>query len=358
MKIRLSLPVALATLTASFAAPAFGQIVWTGATGSGIFVESNWDLSGSTVTVVDWAIPILDNVVFQGPAPDARIGELPGQEAFTVADGYQIRMDNMRVFASGNDGLGGEPGGANGITVDIVNGASFEPYFIRDRTFLNVDSTSQVIFRDPANPVNGSSINLTLGSTLQFLLERPDDFRMEHLQKVTVDGAPAVEGVNIRIDMLGVQGSTITVLPGDVGTNYCMPNVNTSGAAASMSALGSASIATNMLTIESTSMPALVFGFFITSRTSGFAANPGGSAGNLCLSGAVGRFIGPGGIQNSGLGGEISLAIDLTNLAQPNGPVAAASGETWHFQCWFRDGGAGGTPTSNFSDGLEVQFIQ
>ncbi|QDV05478.1 hypothetical protein Poly30_09760 [Planctomycetes bacterium Poly30] len=353
MKIRFSTSIALASLTAALTASASAQIVWTGAVGAGIFREANWDLTASTVTVIDYTIPILDNVILMGPGQEALIPDLPGQEAFTVADGFTIRIDNLRVFASGNDGLGGETGGANGITVNIVNGASFEPYFIRNRTFLDVDSTSQVIFRDPANPVNGSTINITLGSTLQFLLETPNDFRNEHLSKLTVDGASAVEGVNIRIDNLGTQGSSIVVLPTPVGTNYCMPNANSSGVAATMSASGSPVVNANSVTLECSSAPNLVFGFFITSQTAGFAMNPGGSAGNLCLSGAVGRFVGPGQIQNSGLDGTITLPIDLTNLPQPNGGAAANPGETWRFQCWFRDS-SGGIPTSNFSDGLAI----
>ncbi|MFT7171033.1 MAG: hypothetical protein ACI80K_004185, partial [Paracoccaceae bacterium] len=295
-------------------------------------------------------------VILAGPAPDARIPELPGQEAFTVADGFSVLIDNMRVFVAGNDGLGGEAGGANGITLNLVNGAVFETYFIRNQTMVTIDSTSVATFADPANPVNGSFIDLQVGATLQFLLEEPDEFRNEHLSKVSVQGMPASEGVNLLIEPLGSQGSTITVIPPPVGANYCTANVNTSGSTAEMGASGSASVATNQMTLECASMPNFVFGFFIVSRTAGFVMNPGGSAGNLCVSGSVGRFVGPGNILNSGNNGAISLPVDLGALPQPNGPVAAGAGETWRFQCWFRDNDMG-TPTSNFSDGLAVVFI-
>ena len=34
--------------------------------------------------------------------------------------------------------------------------------------------------------------------------------------------------------------------------------------------------------------------------------------------------------------------------------IAIQSGETWNFQAWFRDSNP--TATSNFTDGLEIQF--
>lgn len=339
---------------AALTATANAQIVWTGASGQGIFRESNWDFSGSTVTDVDSAIPITDNVEFIGPGIEPRIPELAGQEAFTVADGFTVLIDNIRVFAAGNDGIGGEPGAITGMTVNIVNGGILNPYFIRNRTTVNVDGTSQMIFNDPANPVNGSTVNLTLGARLEFRLEDPDEFRNEHLSKITVDGIPAEENINIRIDPVGLQGCLITVLETGVGTNYCQANPNTTGVIARMSGFGSGSISANELTLTASDMPRLVFGFFIVSETEGFAANPGGSEGNLCLSGSVGRFVAPGQIQNSGLDGVIDLDVDLMAIPQPNGPVLPNAGSTWRFQCWFRDAGPGGMPTSNFTDGIAI----
>jgi hypothetical protein len=348
--------VALACTGIASTQAASAQIVWTGATGPGIFQDANWDFTASTVTTVDYTIPIADNVEFIGPGQEARIGELPGQEAFTVAEGFGVVIDNMRVFAAGNDGISSESSGGLGIDVRLVNGASLEPFFVSNNTNVDIDSTSQLILGGSATPINGSTVNLTFGARLEFLLEEPDDFRSEHLSKVTVDGAPAVEGVNIAVDAVGLQGSVVTVLPGSVGSNYCAANINSSGASAVMDAFGSPNAGANELTLSCSSMPALVFGFFIASTDDGFVANPGGSAGNLCLSGSIGRYVGPGQIQNSGLAGTISQAADLTAVPQPNGAVPALAGDTWRFQCWFRDS-ASGQVTSNFSDGLSITFL-
>ncbi len=143
---------------------------------------------------------------------------------------------------------------------------------------------------------------------------------------------------------------------GGIGTNYCGPGVaNSTGNSGVMSATGSAVVANNDLTLVASDLPNNAFGFFLTSTTQGMVMNPGGSTGHLCLGGAIGRYVGPGQIQNSGSTGEISLLVDLTMHPTPNGLVVVTAGETWNFQAWHRDA-VGGVATSNFTDGLEITF--
>ena len=80
------------------------------------------------------------------------------------------------------------------------------------------------------------------------------------------------------------------------------------------------------------------------------------SQGVLCLGGAIGRYVGPGEILNSGSGGSFSLQLDLGQTPSPTGFVSIQAGETWNFTAWHRDA-VGGTTTSNFTDGLEVVFL-
>lgn len=143
--------------------------------------------------------------------------------------------------------------------------------------------------------------------------------------------------------------------PVSPGTNYCMAELNSTGSASSVVGSGSNSIAANDLSLEVVNLPMNAFAFFVTSQTQGFVPMPGGSSGNLCLSGNVGRYVGPGQIQNSGATGSVSLAIDNTLIPQPTGFVSGAVGETWNFQLWHRDSNMMGA-TSNFSDGYEVTF--
>ena len=124
---------------------------------------------------------------------------------------------------------------------------------------------------------------------------------------------------------------------------------------ANITGTGSNLVASNDVHLTATSMPLNAFGFFLTSRTAGSVANPGGSQGVLCLGGSIGRYVGPGQIMNSGLAGSIALQIDLTSMPQPAGAAAVVPGDTWNFQAWFRDS-VGGSTTSNFSNGLTAVF--
>jgi hypothetical protein len=140
---------------------------------------------------------------------------------------------------------------------------------------------------------------------------------------------------------------------GGLGTNYCTANPNSTGAAGSISATGSLQVASNNFVLAVEELPLNSFGFFLVSRSQGFVPMPGGSQGNLCLSGAIGRFQNQ--IQSSGATGSFSIPVNLTAIPTPTGTVAAQAGDTWNFQAWHRDA-VGGVPTSNFTDGLGVLF--
>ncbi|MEM6671418.1 MAG: hypothetical protein AAF726_01160 [Planctomycetota bacterium] len=155
-----------------------------------------------------------------------------------------------------------------------------------------------------------------------------------------------------RVDAGAGPQDAFVRIPRAFGSRYCAAETNFSGGPASISAHGSGEVADNALTLRCSSMPQQSFGFFLASRTQGFAAQPGGSAGNLCLGGAIGRF--QQDILNSGLGAVIELEVDLAALPQPTGPVAAVPGDTWNFSTWFRDTTSMGAPTSNFSDAVQV----
>ena len=133
---------------------------------------------------------------------------------------------------------------------------------------------------------------------------------------------------------------------------FCSSPANSTGESAAITAIGSSAIALNRLDLRCASLPRFVFGYIILSRTQGFTANPAGSQGNLCVSGSVGRFVGPGEVQNSGGSGAIQLTVDLLSLPQPATPVAAQAGETWNFQAWYRDSNP--LVTSNFTDGVSI----
>ena len=151
---------------------------------------------------------------------------------------------------------------------------------------------------------------------------------------------------------LNVTGGGVSV--GPIGANYCSANANSTGGLSAMSAFGLTSVAANDVTLSASDLPPNQFGIFIVSATQGFVPNAGGTSnGNLCLGGAIGRYVGPGEILSSGAAGEFSLAIDLGLIPQGGGTTATMAGDTWNFQAWHRDAVGLG---SNFTDGIEIVF--
>ncbi|MFT5733648.1 MAG: hypothetical protein ACJA2W_001696 [Planctomycetota bacterium] len=163
-----------------------------------------------------------------------------------------------------------------------------------------------------------------------------------------------VEFFSITTGDPAFNGAYLYNINGTIGDAYCTTVANSTGVSGELVAIGSSTVANNDLTLVASQLPNNAFGFFIVSQTQGFSANPGGSAGNICLAGSVGRSVG-GVIANTGMTGGFSAAADLAAMPQPNGPVAVMAGETWNFQGWHRDSVAG-MATSNFTNGLEITF--
>jgi hypothetical protein len=131
--------------------------------------------------------------------------------------------------------------------------------------------------------------------------------------------------------------------------------VNSTGNSGTIGGTGTNIVANNDLVLVASNLPMTAFGYFLTSRTQGLVNQPGGSLGVLCLGGAIGRYTGPGQIQNTGTTNSFSLALNLSQTPTPTGLVAVVAGETWNFQAWHRDA-VGGVAVSNFTDGFSVAF--
>jgi hypothetical protein len=139
----------------------------------------------------------------------------------------------------------------------------------------------------------------------------------------------------------------------NIGIYYCGPAAaNSTGLAALITATGTNTVTVNDVTLTASQLPTGKFGYFINSMTQGSVANPGSSQGTLCLSGALGRY--NSFVFNSGAQGQGTLQLDLANTPTPTGLVAISAGQTWNFQCWYRDNNPG--QTSNFTDAVSLLF--
>ena len=177
----------------------------------------------------------------------------------------------------------------------------------------------------------------------------------DHLAATTVGAKSFFAGGQFFGGFGGVMVyDTVDIYDDALGAAYCSPGVaNSTGAPARITAQGfPGAAAQGYVILTADRLPTQSVGYFLTSQMQGFAAGPGGSQGDLCLGGAVGRFAAAGQLQNSGASGTFELTTDLTQHPQPTGLVSVQAGETWNFQAWYRDANPG--PTSNFTDAVSV----
>lgn len=147
-----------------------------------------------------------------------------------------------------------------------------------------------------------------------------------------------------------IQPSYPCNLMGTVGSTYCGPAVpNSTGFSAEMMGCGSNMIANNFLLFDAIGMAPSSSALMLNSRTAGLVVQPGGSDGNLCLGGAIGRHNST--VFTTSSFGSALVLVDLTAIPTPTGFVSAFAGETWNFQIWFRD-----QASSNFTSAVRITF--
>ncbi len=161
------------------------------------------------------------------------------------------------------------------------------------------------------------------------------------------DAFGSTNGLGVRLDILHI----IDIEP--IGTPYCSPAVpNSTGSPGRLSALGSRRIEAQRLQVQADSLGPFQLALLIAGQQTGFVANPGGSQGNLCLGGSIGRFTHAAKYADSA--GSVQWDVDIRAVPTPTVPAMVVAGSTWHFQAWCRDDNPG--PTSNFTDALTIQF--
>lgn len=176
-------------------------------------------------------------------------------------------------------------------------------------------------------------------------------------------GLPEIASIEIAftgtapVSQVGVAFDNFTPSEAGIGTPFtgCTPVANSTGFPALLFATGSPAIVDNQLRVRAQGLPPNSIGYFLASRTLGNTPTAGGFQGTLCLGGSIGRLSGPGQVQSGGACGLFDLTMDLNLVPQPTGFVAVQPGETWSFQCWYRDANPG--PTANFSDAVSVVFF-
>ena len=171
----------------------------------------------------------------------------------------------------------------------------------------------------------------------------------------TVEVVPTLSGFTVSGGRMNVGDAAEEIsIYGAAVFNYCGPaRPNSTGFPATITYDGSAEVALNDFRLVAEGIPSNASVLFLVSSTQGFTQNPGGSAGDLCLGGSIGRFQTQ--VTSASAAGMATIQVDLTTLPQPLGAVSVMAGEGWNFQAWNRDSVLG-IPISNFTDGLSVFF--
>lgn len=169
-----------------------------------------------------------------------------------------------------------------------------------------------------------------------------------------IQASPSGRYIVIEASAIGPSGEVDVAIRIDTrtGSGFCASLPNSTGAAGSLIALGSAVAADNDLALLAGSMPPGQFGIFVASTETGNVPTGGGI---LCLGGAVGRFNQPAQIRQVRLDGTFGMPIDLTAIPTPNAFVSVMAGDTYYFQAWHRDG-TPAAPSSNLTNGLRLDF--
>ena len=307
---------------------------------------------------------------FDGDSPDDVFGGSVSGAGDVNADGY----DDLIVGSKGFPFDGPSPGyarvfsGLDGGILYTFDGDSPGDYFgssVSCAGDVNGDGFADLIVGAVVDDNNGqwSGSARVFSGVDGSVLYTLDGDSPGDLFGSPVSGAGDVNGdgyddliVGIPLDdNNGTDSGSARVFSGTdiIGTNYCGPaNLNSTGQSAAIIATGSVLVQKNMLTLTARQLTQQKFGYFLDSETQGFVPFAGGSQGNLCLGGQIGRFAKQ--IQSSGASGEFSIQVDLTQLPTPSGPHVVLAGETWNFQAWYRDKNPGNT--SNFTDGVSILF--
>jgi hypothetical protein len=141
--------------------------------------------------------------------------------------------------------------------------------------------------------------------------------------------------------------------PTPIVTTYCNAVQNSTGATGVLEARDF-DLVGRAMRLAAEQLPVQAAAYSLVSETPGLVVAPGGSMGNLCLGGAIGRRVG-GTVLSTGATGTLLEDVDLDRIPTPTGLVAVLPGDTWHFQVWHRDSVAG-SATSNFTGAVRLQF--
>ncbi len=202
------------------------------------------------------------------------------------------------------------------------------------------------------DPLAGSTINENLAGTVTTSNVSGNLYKTSSGMHFSI---PIIMNINASDPSSGISGS-LSVNGNIVGdfvasnpTIYCIAAPNSgSSLGGQISYWGSTSVSNNDLTLIASGIPTNQFGIFYYGPNA--IQNTFGN-GWRCVGGGVHRM----NVMHSGATGSYQKDLDFYGMP-PYGAAEVDPGETWRFQCWFRDPPAGGA-TFNLTNAVSVDFI-
>ena len=192
------------------------DLMWTGAGDGESFADTaNWDGTPTGGTID------LNTLVDRFTIGDGLVGgEFGVLQMYFVADG--------ELIMTGGELSQGVGAGTQGITGGAVTmtGGTLRRQFLSGLG-ASISGASSVILAGGADPLPfGTTVDMSgADCSITFTNETTADFEVEHLAKITVDGEPAVIGVNLQVDASGKTGCVISV----IAANPCPADLNGDG---------------------------------------------------------------------------------------------------------------------------------
>ena len=202
------------------------------------------------------------------------------------------------------------------------------------------------------DPLAGGTISQDLAGTVTTsqvtgnIYKTSNGMRFSIPLNIDITGTDAGSGVSGSVN---VTGSITGDFNAETPNIYCIAAPN-SGAQSGgqIGYLGSTSVSNNDLTLVASGIPTNQFGIFYYGPNA--VQVPFGN-GYRCVGGSVYRM----NVLQSGATGSYQKNLDFYG-SPPFGAPEVDAGETWRFQCWFRDPPAGGS-TFNLTNAVSVDFI-
>ena len=307
---------------------------WTGSTSLGGVVpdsSNNHSLSGHlNATVTNGSYP-LSSARLEGGVMNVSpniAAYVSGPLGINLAD---IDVTNLAI-SSRTSGSFNLSQGAGSFTTIVEN-------TILSGTLTIAPLTGDTITQDLAGTISTATVTGNLSKT-------SSGMSLSIPIILNIDASDPGSGIS---GSLSVSGNIVGNFTAASPAIYCIAAPNSgSSAGGQIGYSGSTSVSSNNLTLTATGIPTNQFGIFFYGPNA--IQVPFGN-GFRCVGGGVFRM----NVLQSGATGSYQKQLNFFGAA-PQGAPEVDPGETWRFQCWFRDPPAGGA-TFNLTNTVSVDFI-